>query len=272
MRTDHANGADIPILGLGTFPMRGEACTRVVSQALTIGYRHIDTAQIYNNETEVGAGMRQSGIARDLIFLTTKIGPERLGDLQASLEKSLVKLQVDQVDMTLIHWPNPAIPVGEAVAALCDAKRRGLTRHIGVSNFVLALLDQAVAAATEPLAAEQIEYHPYLDQSKMLAALRRHGMATVAYSPIALGEVVADPVIAAIGKAHGKSTVQVTLRWLIQQNGVVAIPKTSKLERLKENLDIFDFALTADEMAALARLSGRGLRLVNEPAWVPRWD
>ena len=158
MHTVHANGADIPVLGFGTWPVRGETCARMVREALRLGYRHVDTAQGYDNEADVGAGIADSGVSRSEIFITTKVHPERQGEghLQTSLERSLVKLRVDQVDLTLIHWPNPAIPVGEAVRALCDAKRRGLTRHIGLSNFTIALLDEAAAAASEPLVTEQI--------------------------------------------------------------------------------------------------------------------
>jgi len=274
MQTVSAHGAKIPALGFGTWPMKGEECARVVSDALKLGYRHVDTAQGYSNEKEVGDGMADAGVARDRIFITTKIHPEQQGEgaLQASLEESLRKLRVDQVDLTLIHWPNPKIPVAEAMKALSDAKRRGLTRHIGLSNFTVALLDEAVKAATEPLVTEQIEYHPYIDQSKMLAALGRHGMAVTAYCPLALGRVIGDPVIEAIGKTHHKTVAQVALRWLIQQGNVIAIPKSSKVERLRENMAVFDFVLSDEEMTAMNGLKKRGLRLINEPGWVPKWD
>ncbi|MEX2298869.1 MAG: aldo/keto reductase, partial [Dongiaceae bacterium] len=185
---------------------------------------------------------------------------------------SLRKLGVDVVDLLLIHWPNPEIPVAEAMKALSEVKRKKLTRHIGVSNFTVALLDQAVAAASEPLVTDQIEYHPFVDQTKMFAAMRRHKMAITAYCPVARGKVVGDPTIEAIAKAHGKTAGQVTLRWLIQQGDVIAIPKASRRERLEENLAIFDFALGDAEMKAMSALKARGLRLVNEPAWVPAWD
>jgi diketogulonate reductase-like aldo/keto reductase len=274
MQTVDAHGAKIPVLGFGTWPMRGDECRNAVVAGLKLGYRHVDTAQGYSNEEEVGEGIRESGVPREDIFITTKVRPEwqsadRLG---ASLEESLRKLGVDVVDLTLIHWPNPAIPVAEAMKALSEAKRRGLTRHIGVSNFTVALLDQAVAAASEPLVTDQIEYHPFLDQTKMFAAMRRHGMAITAYCPVARGEVIGEPMIEAIAKTHGKTAGQVTLRWLIQQPDVIAIPKASRRERLEENLAIFDFTLSGAEMAAISALKSRGLRLVNEPAWVPAWD
>ena len=274
MQTVDAQGAKIPVLGFGTWPMRGDECRQAVTAGLKLGYRHVDTAQGYSNEEEVGEGIRVSGVPREDIFITTKVRPEWQGEgrLQASMEESLRKLGVDVVDLTLIHWPNPDIPVAEAMKALSDATRRGLTRHIGVSNFTIALLDQAVAAASEPLVTDQIEYHPFLEQTKMLAAIRRHGMAPTAYCPVARGHIVGDPVIEAIAKAHGKTAGQVTLRWLIQKGDVVAIPKASRPERLKENLEVFDFTLSDAEMTAMDGLKTRGLRLVNEPAWVAEWD
>jgi diketogulonate reductase-like aldo/keto reductase len=274
MQTVDAHGAKIPVLGFGTWPMRGDECRNAVVAGLKLGYRHVDTAQGYSNEEEVGEGIRESGVPRQDIFITTKVRPEWQGEgrLQASLEESLTKLGVDVVDLTLIHWPNPEIPVAEAMKALSAAKRAGLTRHIGVSNFTVALLDQAVAAASEPLVTDQIEYHPFLDQTKMFTAMRRHGMAITAYCPVARGHITGDPTIEAIAKAHGKTAGQVALRWLIQRPDVIAIPKASRRERLEENLAIFDFALSDAEMDAMSALKTRGLRLVNEPAWVPAWD
>lgn len=273
MQIVSANGANIPALGFGTWKLTGDECRLAVLEALRIGYRHIDTAQGYRNEEEVGAAIAESGLKRDDLFITTKIRPEDEGEgvLQRSLEESLRKLRLDTVDLALIHWPNPAIPVEEAVGALCDAKRRGLTRHIGLSNFTIDLLDRAIAAATEPLATEQIELHPYITQTKMLAAIRRHGLAITAYSPVGRGAVTEDPVMAEIGARHGKTPVQVALRWLVQQGDVIAIPKTANAGRMRENFAIFDFELSADEMARVSGLA-RGERLVNVPAWVPKWD
>jgi diketogulonate reductase-like aldo/keto reductase len=274
MHNVSANGATIPVIGFGTWPMRGRQCAEAVAHALNVGYRHIDTAQGYGNETDVADGIAHAGIKRADIFITTKVRPEALreGELQASVEESLRKLRVDQVDLTLIHWPNPDVPVKEAIQALCEVKKRGLTKNIGVSNFTIKLLDEAVARASEPLATEQLEYHPFLDQTKVLAAIRRHGMATTAYCPIALGRVVGDPVIERIGKAHGKTAAQVTLRWLIQQGDVIAIPKSSHAARIEENLAVFDFSLDAAEMAEMDTLRAKNLRLVNQRSLVPAWD
>ena len=215
-----------------------------------------------------------SGVARDKVFITTKVQPQYLGDgdLQRSVSESLRKLRVRQIDLLLLHWPNPEIALADSMRALNQVKREGLVKHIGLSNFTSAMLDNAWRLTTEPLAAEQIEYHPFLEQSTMRAALKARGMATIAYCPIALGRVVGDPVIEAIAKAHGKSAAQVTLRWLVQQPDVVAIPKTAKTERLSENLNVFDFALTDAEMARMSALTRPNSRLVNEPQWVADWD
>lgn len=269
-----ANGARIPVLGFGTWPMRGEECVRAVAEGVRTGYRHIDTAQGYANEAEVAEGIREAGVPRDQIFITTKVRTDwqAEGRLQASVEESLVKLKVDVVDLVLIHWPYPPVPVEEAIKALCEVKRRGLTRHIGVSNFVIALLDRAVAAATEPLVTAQIECHPFLDQSKVIAAIRGHGMAVTAYSPVARGRATKDPTIIEIAATHGKTPAQVALRWLIQQPDVIAIPKASNPARIRENFDIFDFELSPAEMARIDALRSANIRLVNEPSWVPKWD
>jgi 2,5-diketo-D-gluconate reductase B len=269
-----ANGARIPLIGLGTWDLRGRTCARIVEQALRLGYRHIDTAEMYDNEREVGEGLRASGVKRDEVFLTTKVWPSHFAprELERSAKESLVRLRVTAVDLLLLHWPNPQIPLSETLPALCKLKRTGLARHIGVSNFTVALLEEAVKIAEEPLVCDQVEMHPFLDQSKVVAACRRHGMATVAYSPIARGGVKNDQVLARIGEAYGKSAAQVSLRFLVQQN-VVVIPRTSRVERLSENLAIFDFELTAAEMAEIAGLSHRDGRIVDYSySGSPKWD
>jgi diketogulonate reductase-like aldo/keto reductase len=269
-----AGNGPIPSIGCGTWELRGDTCAKIVAEALRVGYRHIDTAQGYSNEEAVGEGIRASGIPRADIFITTKVRPQLVweGELQRSAEESLRKLQVDAVDLLLIHWPNPVVPVREMMSALSDAKRRGLTHHIGVSNFTIAKLDEAVAVSPEPIVTNQIEFHPYLDQTGLLGEARRLGVTITAYCPIALGKVVGDPVIEAIASARGKSAVQVALRWLIQQPGVAAIPRTSNPARLAENFAVFDFQLTDDEMDRISRLKRPNSRLINEPDWVPRWD
>ena len=269
-----AHGARIPLIGLGTWDLRGRTCARIVEQALRLGYRHIDTAEMYDNEREVGEGLRGSGVKRDEVFLTTKVWPSHFSprELERSAKESLVRLRVTAVDLLLLHWPNPQIPLSETLPALCKLKRMGLARHIGVSNFTVALIEEAVKIAEEPLVCDQVEMHVFLDQSKVVAACRQRGMATVAYSPIARGGVKNDQVLARIGKTHGKSAAQVSLRFLVQQH-VVVIPRTSRVERLSENLAIFDFELTAAEMAEIAGLSHRDGRIVDYSySGSPKWD
>jgi 2,5-diketo-D-gluconate reductase B len=266
-----AKGFDIPIVGLGTWMLRGRECARLVEQAIRLGYRHIDTAQMYDNEREVGEGVRASG-QRAEVTVTTKIQPTHLAprDVERSVKESLVHLRIDHIDLLLIHWPNPRVPLSETLGAMARLKQAGLVRALGVSNFTVALLDEANRLSPEPLVCNQIECHPFLDQSKVIAACKRHDMAVVAYSPVARGNAVDNEVLERIGKAHGKSAAQASLRWLVQQ-GIVVIPRTSKVERLEENLGLFDFALSEFEMAEIGRLARRGERIVDW-TWSPKWD
>ncbi|MCA1453516.1 aldo/keto reductase [Bradyrhizobium sp. BRP22] len=267
-----ANGARIPAIGLGTWELRGRTCARIVEQALRLGYRHIDTAQMYDNEREVGEGLRASGVRRDDVFITTKVWTThfRPNDLERSAKESLARLRLTEVDLLLLHWPNPQVPLAETVGALAHAKQLGLARHIGISNFTVALIEQAVAACAEPLVCDQVEYHPYLDQTKVRAACARHGMAVVAYSPIAKGRVRNDRTLARIGDRYRKTAAQVCLRWLVQQN-VAAIPRTSKLERLSENINVFDFELSVDDMSLISGMSDASRRLTDS-GFAPKWD
>ncbi len=269
-----ANGARIPLIGLGTWDLRGRTCARLVEQALRLGYRHIDTAEMYDNEREVGEGLRGCDIKRDEIFITTKVWPSHFAprELERTAKESLVRLRLSEVDLLLLHWPNPQIPLSETLGALCKVKRMGLARHIGVSNFTVALIEAAVKLADEPLACNQVEMHAFLDQSKVIAACRQQDMAVVAYSPIARGGVKNDKVLARIGEAHDKTAVQVSLRFLVQQ-GIVVIPRTSRIERLTENLAIFDFELSEAEMAEIASLANRDGRIVDYAySGSPKWD
>jgi 2,5-diketo-D-gluconate reductase B len=269
-----ANGAQIPAIGLGTWDLRGRTCTRIVEQALRRGYRHVDTAELYDNEREVGEGLRAAGVKRDEVFITTKVWPSHFAprELERSAQESLARLQLPNVDLLLLHWPNPQIPLPDTLGALCKVKRMGLARHIGVSNFTVALIEEAVKVADEPLVCNQIEMHPFIDQSKVIAVCRRHGLAIVAYSPVARGGVSKDKVLARIGKARGKTAAQVSLRFLVQQ-GIVVIPRTSRLERLSENLAIFDFELSEAERAEIARLAHRDGRIVDYSySGSPQWD
>ena len=267
-----ANGARIPLVGLGTWELRGRSCARVVEQALRLGYRHIDTAEIYDNEREVGEGLYASGVKRNEVFLTTKVWPSHFAPraLERAARDSLVRLRQSEVDLLLLHWPNPQVPLSETLGALCKVKREGLTRHIGISNFTVALVEEATRLSSEPLVSNQIECHPFLDQTKVVSACRHHGLAVVAYSPIARGRAARDRVLVEIGKAHGKSAVQVCLRWLVQQN-VSAIPRTSRIERLSENIDIFNFELSEEEMAEISALGSARGRLTDF-GFAPKWD
>ena len=269
-----AHGARIPLAGLGTWDLRGRTCSRVVEQALRLGYRHVDTAEMYDNEREVGAGIHASGVLREDVFVTTKVWPSHFAprELLRAAKESLVKLRLSEVDLLLLHWPNPQIPLSETLGALCKAKEAGIARHIGVSNFNTALLDEAVKLSTEPLVCNQFEMHPFLDQSKLVAACRAHGMAVTAYSPIARGNAKNDALLTRIGKAHGKTAAQVCLRYLVQQK-IAVIPRTSKLERLEENCSIFDFALSDAEMAEIGQLARPGGRIVDWSfSGSPKWD
>src|SRR6267154_1850799 len=259
-----ANGAKIPAIGLGTWELRGRTCARLVEQALKLGYRHIDTAQVYENEREVGEGLRASRVKRDELFVTTKVWTTHFApnDLERSTKESLTKLRLSEVDLLLLHWPNPQVPLAETLGALAHVRKLGMTRHIGVSNFSVALIEEAVAVCPEPLACDQVEYHPYLDQTKVLDACARQGMAVVAYSPLAKGRIKNDETLARVGQTHGKTAAQVCLRWLVQQN-VSAIPRTSRIERLSENIDIFDFAQSPDEMHLISQMASTKGRLTD---------
>jgi len=271
MQAVEAKGFSIPLVGLGTWTLRGRDCARLTEQAIRIGYRHIDTAQMYENEAAVGEGVRASG-KRAEVMVTTKVQPTSLAphDLERSVKESLAKLRLDVIDLLLIHWPNPRVPLAETLGAMAKMKHAGYVRALGVSNFTVALLDEANRVSPEPLVCNQIECHPFLDQSKVIAACRRHGMAVVAYSPIARGNARGDAVLERIGRAHGKSAAQVSLRYLVQQD-IVVIPRTSKIERLEENLALFDFELSEGEMAEIAKLARRNDRIVDW-SWSPNWD
>ena len=254
---------EMPAVGFGTSPMTGAMSAETVLAALKAGYRHIDTARKYGTESAVGQAMRASGLPHQHI-LTTKVSHENLrpADFGKSVDESLAALGVDYLDLPLVHWPNPAIALSETMPALADAKRRGLARHIGVANFNIALLDAAVRLCPEPLVALQAEYHPYLDQSKLLAAVRRHKLVFIAYCPLGRGRLFGDPVLAQIAGEHGRTVAQVALRWLLQQN-VAPIPFSSKPQRIAENLMVFDFALSADDIARIAALKRANGRIAN---------
>jgi diketogulonate reductase-like aldo/keto reductase len=246
----------VPALGFGTWPLKGEECRRSVEHALALGYRHIDTAQGYENEVEVGRGMRNAGVARDQIFLVTKVRPQNFTydkTLQSSRE-SLRKLASGYIDLLLLHWPNANVPVAETMQAMRKLQDEGVIRHIGVSNFSPAQVEEAARHAT--IFCNQVEYHPYLAQNELLAQARQLDYLFVAYSPLARGKVFNDPTLKSISVAHAKTVPQVVLRWLIQQ-GVATIPKAGSDQHRKDNFEIFDFTLTDEEMQAIDGLSAK---------------
>lgn len=263
-------GVRVPALGFGTYRLLGDDCRKSVEDALAIGYRHIDTAQAYDNEEHVGEGLARSGVAREEIFLVTKLKPANFRrDLAISTaEESLRKLGVDYVDLLLLHWPNPEVPLQETLGALGELQAQGKVRQVGVSNFSSSLVREA--SRHVDVFANQVEYHPFLSQRTLLELAESLDYLLTAYSPIAKGAAAEDDVLSAIGKGHGKSPVQVTLRWLVQQQRVAAIPKASSTEHRRNNFDIFDFALSEDEMRRISDLA-RGERLVN-PDGGPGWD
>ena len=274
MHTVNANGAAIPALGLGTWTLRDRQCVELVDAALGLGYRHIDTAAMYDNEEEVGEAIAASSVPREDIFLTTKVWHTDLApaDIRRSAEASLKRLGTGYVDLLLIHWPNPSIPLAGSIRALNAIRSAGLVRHIGVSNFTTTLLKQAIATSEEPLACNQVEYHPYLDQTKVLAVCREAGMAVTSYCPLSRGgDLFSAPAVRDAAARHGKTPGQVVLRWHVQQEGVAAIPRTTKRARLAENIAIFDFALDMDEMGAISALSKANKRLCNY-GFSPVWD
>jgi 2,5-diketo-D-gluconate reductase B len=267
-----AHGAEIPAIGFGTSSL-GD-CGEIVATALKLGYRHIDTAWKYGTERGVGAGIRASGVPRQEIFLTTKVSHEylRADDFARSVDESLANLGVDFVDLLLVHWPNPEIPLREPIAALAKAKRAGLARHIGVANFNIALLDEAIRLCPEPLVNLQAEYHAHLDQTKLAQACRERGLIFTAYCPLGRGRLLHDPVLAEIAARKGRPLAQIALRWLIQQGNIIPIPRSSNAKRMAENLGIFDFALSADEMARIAALKRPDGRIADPAGRAPAWD
>lgn len=266
-------GTEIPALGFGTYELNNDEAASMVAEAAKIGYRHFDTAQMYHNEEGVGRGLKASGLARDDYFLTTKVWYDKFqsGDLQTSVVESLRKLDLEHVDLLLLHWPTDEIPLEETLAALNEVKNLGMTRLIGISNFPTALVDKAVTLSNLPLTVNQVEYHPYLDQSKVLENLRAHGMLLTAYCPIARGTVLHDPVLKEIGAKYGKSGIQITLRWLMQQDSVMAIPKSGSPKNAAANFNIFDFELSDEDMAAIFTLANPEGRLID-PSFAPKWD
>jgi len=265
----------MPALGFGTFQLDGDTVRRMIPEVLELGYRHIDTAQVYGNEADIGRALADSGVDRSEVFVTTKIWVDRFepDDLRDSVAESLDRLRSDAVDLLLLHWPvfGPT-GMGPTLEALVREQEDGRVRYIGVSNFTADQLAQACGIVGDNrIATNQVEFHPYLGQARLSEAMHQLGIALTAYMPLAKGEVVDDPVLAAIGRAHGKTAAQVALRWLVEQQGVAAIPATSKPEHAHANLGIFDFELRADEVERIEALR-KDRRICAPGSLSPDWD
>ncbi len=253
-----AGDAGIPALGVGTFQLSRAQARETVETALEVGYRHVDTAEYYENERGVGEGIERSPVDRDEVFLTTKVWRSNLssGDVRPAVEASLDRLGVDHVDLLLVHWPHPRVPVAETLSAMERLREDGLVEHIGVSNFTRSQLEDAMAVADAPIVTDQVLYHPFKDQRNLREYCATEGVALTAYSPLAQGAVVGNAELAAIGERYDKTAPQVALRWLVQQEAVVAIPRSKSREHLADNLAVFDFELTDEEMAHIDGLTG----------------
>jgi 2,5-diketo-D-gluconate reductase B len=268
----NTQGISLPRLGLGTFRMQGDVCRAAVESALSLGYRHIDTAEMYANEEAIGAAIAASGVVREDLHVTTKVWNENLAPeaMRRAFDKSLKKLRLDQVDLYLVHWPAPNMNLPAMFETLMKLKQEGRTRAIGVANFNIALLKTVVEEIRAPIACNQIEYHVMLDQTNVAKYLAAKSIPLVAYCPLAQGRAASDETLLAIGKKHGASAAQVALRWLLDQDGVAAIPKTSRRESQEANLDALKVKLDDEDRKKIAALP-KNKRCVN-PGFAPAWD
>jgi len=273
MHSVESSGAHIPALGFGVFRMSDDEVERLVPAALEVGFRHFDTAQIYQNEAALGRTLRRSGARRDELFLTTKVWVDNYTDhvFAASVDESLDKLQVEQLDLLLLHWPGNVVPIADQIAMLNAVHTAGKTRYIGVSNQNIAQMEESVRLSAAPIVTNQVEVHPYLDQRRVIDAAKAQNVAITAYYGMADGKVPHDPTLQAIGARYGKSAAQVALRAAIQQ-GLIVLSKTARLERIAENAAIFDFTLSSEEMASIGGLARPDGRLVSPPGLAPSWD
>jgi len=272
MENLQTQGISLPRLGLGTFRMQGDVCRAAVESALGLGYRHIDTAEMYGNEDAVGAAIASSGLKRGDLHITTKVWRENLapGAIRHAFDVSLKKLGLDHVDLYLVHWPSADMNLPKVFETLMKLKQEGRTRAIGVANFNVALLRQVVEEIQAPIACNQVEYHVMLDQTPLRKYLASKSIPLVAYCPLAQGRAASDETLMAIGRKHNSSAAQVALKWLLDQDGVAAIPKASRAESQQANLDAFKVTLDDDDRKAIAALP-KDSRFVK-PAFAPKWD
>ena len=266
------HGLAMPKLGLGTWPMTGAACQAAVESALALGYRHIDTGQMYANEAEIGAGIAASRVPRGDLHITTKVWwqnltPERI---RAAMDDSLRMLRTDYVDLFMVHWPAPGMDLAVVLATLVALREAGRTRSIGLANFPTALLSRAIDELHAPIACCQFEYHAMLRQPALHAFMRAHDLPIVAYSPLAKGALIDAPVLVEIGRKHGASASQIALAWLLEQPDVAAIPKSARPERMRENLAALSLRLDDEDRARIASLPKD--RRIASPPFHPIWD
>lgn len=273
MQDVHSHDARIPALGFGTFELSNDEARERVAEALDMGYRHIDTARAYRNERGVGEGLARASVPRDEVFLTTKVWVEsfRPEQVAESVRASLQRLAVDHVDLILLHWPNPEVPIADTLGALEDARREGLIRFYGVSNFTRKLFEEAWAASPAPLVTNQVECHPFIDQTPVREVLQQHAAALTAYCPLAQGRVADEPVLQEIAQAHNATPAQVALAWLLADGNTVAIPRSSKSHRIRENFGGLEVALSGSELETISALTGRHQRIID-PSFAPDWD
>jgi 2,5-diketo-D-gluconate reductase B len=274
MQNVHVGKAAIPAIGFGTYGMSAADVYRMTPAALSAGFRHIDTAQIYGNEGEIGECVAASGIPRSEIFLTTKVWVSNYSErsFEASVNESLRKLKTDYIDLLLLHWPGSDVPLAEQIEGLNAVARAGKVRHIGVSNFNRALMTQAIRLSAAPLVTNQFEYHPYLNQSVLIESTLQAGLAVTGYCGMAIGRVFSDPTLKEIAARRDKTIAQIVLRWLVQQRGIVALSRTTRIDRLVQNLAVFDFELDSADMATIHSLASANSRIVDPSGLAPLWD
>lgn len=264
--------SNCPALGFGTWKLTGDQARHAVNKALEVGYRHIDTARMYGNEREVGQGVADAALSRDQLFVTTKLFNDSLDrrSVKQETEASLTALGTDYLDLLLIHWPSDTVPLEETLSAMLELQNKGQVKNIGVSNFNIDLLDKALKICPGNIACNQVECHPYLGQEKVRNFCRQNGVPMVAYSPLARGRVIEDPVLQDIAAQHHKNPAQVVIRWFLQHHGVGLVPKAAQANHIQANFEVFDFELSEHDMQQITQLD-QGLRLIDPP-WAPEWD
>lgn len=267
-------GARIPRLGFGTYGMSGSSLQKILISALQNGFRHIDTAQMYQNEADVGEAIRKGGVARNDIFVTTKVWVANYprSRFVASVDESLRNLKSDYIDLLLVHWPRGGVGIEEQIEGLNASVEAGKVRHIGVSNFNAEMLRTAITLSKHPIVANQVEYHPFLDQRTLIQEINARNTSLMAYCGMAVGQVFSNPVLIEIAERNNRSVAQIVLRWLTQQPNVVALSRTEKAERIPDNTRIFDFELSTADMDAIGNLHRPHSRIVNPPHLAPPWD